>query len=545
MNHRSCVARTEWHFVLLWSLVAVTVTSIPYALGAGLATDDRVFGGFVCAVEDGYSYLAKMRQGAEGAWLFHIAYTSEPHPGALFFPFHLMLGKVAALLPGGALTTRMIWVYHVARVAFGFGLLAMVYRFLAALTTSVTIRRLAWLLTTFGGGLGWFLVAIGAPEWLGSLPLDFILPEGFTFLVLYAFPHIALGRTLLLGGLLLLIGGWSKESAGEPSLVKGGVIPGLLWLAMGLIVPFYVGVAWAVTGAAWIGTTIRQRRFSWFTMGTAAVAGLISAPIVAYSLWVFNTYPVYRAWSSQNLILSPHPLHYLVAFGLYLAPALLAVRPAWRSERPAWLALAWVAVVPLLVYLPFNLQRRLVEGAQVPLSFLTAWGLTRLFRLGIETESLRRTLTVTVIVVTFSLTNALLVTGNSLALFDRPHPIYRDAGEVAALDWLDERVAPGDVVLSSYATGNYLPARVTAHAFVGHGPETVDAEQKRELAERFFAPEAESGWRASLLVEYGVDYVFWGPAERALGSFDPDRAPFLDQIYAKRDYEIYATDETN
>jgi len=69
-------------------------------------------------------------------------------------------------------------------------------RSIAAFTASAAIRRVAFLLITFGGGLGWVLMLAGQPNWLGSPPLDLILPEGFTFLVLYAMPHIALARTL-------------------------------------------------------------------------------------------------------------------------------------------------------------------------------------------------------------------------------------------------------------------------------------------------------------------------------------------------------------
>ena len=196
---------SEYRFVLIGSLIALAVTSVPYVLGAAMATEERVFGGFVYAVEDCYSYLAKMRQGAGGAWLFQIPYTPEPHPRALIYSFYLLLGRIAGLLPGRDLTARLVCVYHAARWVFGLGLLLTVYRFLAVLTNRLIVRRLAWLMVTFGGGLGWVLIALGRSDWLGSMPLDFILPEGFTFLVLYAFPHIALGRTLLLLGILFLL----------------------------------------------------------------------------------------------------------------------------------------------------------------------------------------------------------------------------------------------------------------------------------------------------------------------------------------------------
>jgi hypothetical protein len=548
-NLQSLISKNEYRFVLIVGVLALAITSVPYVLGAALATEERVFGGFVYALEDCYSYLAKMRQGAEGAWLFHIAYTSEPHIGTLFFPFHLLLGKIAALLPGNDLTAQMVWVYHVARWVFGLGLLLTVYRFLAAFTERVAVRRVAWLMVTFGGGLGWLIVALGQSDWLGFSPLDFILPEGFTFLVLYAFPHIALGRTLLLWGILFLLRAWNAEPeisnlTSQISRSRWGALTGLLWLLMGLIVPFYVPVAWAVMGAAWLVLCVRHRRVMWREMWSAAIPALISAPIVAYSLWVFSSDSVYEVWSSQNLILSPHPLHYLAAYGVPLLLAAFAVREAWCSEKPVWLALAWVGVVPFLVYLPFNLQRRLVEGVQVPLSLLAAWGLeqisnskSQMTSSKLQMASGRQWLIVSVVLVALSLTNVMLVAGNALVLRWRSAPIYRDGVEIAALDWLGERIEADDVVLSSYETGNYLPARVWARVFVGHGPETVRFAEKKALMTHFFDAAAGDAWRQDLLEEHGIDYVFWGPTERQVGDFNPGVASYLRAVY---DADVYA-----
>ncbi|MEA3341141.1 MAG: hypothetical protein U9R15_14345, partial [Chloroflexota bacterium] len=322
------ITRREYRSVLVLGLAALAITSIPYLVGATLATETRVFGGFVYAVEDCYSYLAKMRQGAEGDWLFHIAYTPEPHPGAFFFPFHLLLGKIAASLPGGDLTLRMVLVYHAARLFFGLGLLLTIYRFLAEFTPRTAVRQIAWLMTTFGGGLGWLLVALGQPHWLGSIPLDFILPEGFTFLVLYSFPHIALARTLLLWGLLFLLKSWEASPMSNVQYPMSkprftfhvsrstfhAASAGVCWLLMGLIVPFYVAVAWAVTGAALLALALRKKPGFWQKPGfsvpwreglLAGLAALLSAPVVAYSAWVFTSDRVYATWAAQNLILSP------------------------------------------------------------------------------------------------------------------------------------------------------------------------------------------------------------------------------------------------
>ena len=536
MTERRVVTRQEYRWVLLVSLAVLAVTCMPYLLGWSLKTAESYFGNCIFLADDCYSYLAKMRQGAEGAWLFHIAYTPEPHPGTFFFPFHLLLGKITALFPGGDLTTQLVFVYHGARVLFGLGLLLTVYRFLAEFTRRLAIRRLAWLMVTFGGGLGWLLAALGQPNWLGTPPLDFYLAEGFAFLVLLGFPHIAAAQSLLLWGLLFLLKAWR-----EPSLrithyalrfTFHAASAGACWLLMGLIVPFYVPVAWAVTGAAWLALGFRKQRTPWREGLLGGVAALVSAPVVAYSTWVFTSDPVYATWAAQNLILSPHPLHYLAAYGIPLLLAAFATRDSWRAEEPVWLPLAWVAVVPVLVYLPFNLQRRLVEGVQVPLSLLAAWGAARLWRSG------RRWL-VAALLATMLPTSSAILTGSSGWMFTRPAPVFRAAAEMTALDWLAGQTQPNGVILTAYDTGTYLPVRVGARVFLGHGLETVDADGKEAMVTRFFDAATDDSWKQWLLAEYGVDYVFWGPAERALGNFDPGQAPYLRPVYDVGEYSVF------
>jgi uncharacterized membrane protein len=146
---------------------------------------------------------------------------------------------------------------------------------------------------------------------------------------------------------------------------------------------------------------------------------------------------------------------------------------------------------------------------------------------------------VSVVLLALVPSNAMLIAGNAMALRGLPAPIFRDSEEVAALDWLSQQVAPEDVVLGSYETGNYLPARVGARAFVGHGPESVRAAQKKALAARFFRAATEDTWRQRLLRAYEIDYVFWGPRERDLGDFDLATAGYLQRVYGQSGYVLF------
>jgi hypothetical protein len=93
--------------------------------------------------------------------------------------------------------------------------------------------------------------------------------------------------------------------------------------------------------------------------------------------------------------------------------------------------------------------------------------------------------------------------------------------------------------MGAYETGNYLPARTKARSFVGHGPESVRADEKKALVAQFFAGETSEQWRRDLLTDYGVDWLFWGPVERELGTFDPHVAPYLRQVYNSEGYTIF------
>jgi hypothetical protein len=515
------MTRAELRWVLVASLVVVLLASLPTIYAWALADADHVFTGFVYNTEDGNSYVAKMRLGARGEWLFHLFYTPEPHEPALAFPFHLLLGKFAA-----ASGLSLVLVYHLARVLFGLGLLLTIYAFFARFTADATTRRLAWALVAVGSGLGWLLVAAGATFWLGALPLDFWVPEAYVFLVVYNLPHIAFAQSLLLWSVV-----WTLR-AFEDNELRFATGAGLLGFVMSWIVPFYAGVLAAVLGAYLLALLLRRRQLPRRELAFTLVAGLGCLPPVAYNAWVFTTNPAFATWSTQNRIQSPHPFHYLLGFAPLLVPAIWGIPSALQEKGERWLLpLAWILAVPVLVYLPVNLQRRLIVGAQVPLALLAAAGL----QIWLRDKRLA-----TVAYVGFaSLSNLLLVSGSLGPIQARQEPIYRSGAEIAALRWLDAHAEAGDVVLASFETGNIIPAYTDLRVFAGHGPETLHNAAKLTALRQFFDTGTSDEWRMGLLDEYGVDYVFYGPREREPGSWDPAAVGYLTPVYEEKGYAIY------
>lgn len=543
------ISRGEWLQVLGWSAVILLVTSLPYLFGALISSPEAQFGGLVIGVEDGNSYLAKMRLGATGAWQFNLFYTTEPHQGAYLFLFHLLLGKIARLSGLSFVVT-----YHLARFACGLFLLASVYRFVAFFTNLRPVRWLTLWMVGIGGGLGWLVALLGLMDQLG-LPLDFYSPEAFIFHALFALPHLSLAEGLLLWAIVLILIAWESHQQ------KYALLGGLAFLGMAIVAAFYIVIAAVVVGMAWLLRRWQLRGEDpgpWAEAGLAVLAFGISAPVPLYNAYVFTTNPVFQIWAEQNRILSPSPVHYLLAFGPLVLLAVVGIWTEWRLglmrniwSRRSMLLLGWCLAVPLLVYVPFNLQRRLTLGVQVPLSILAALGLWRLFvgdrkddvleeqRRPVTKDTLRRWRIVSAsLVALMSLSNLMILFGAGLEVSRRSPPIFHSLMEIDAADWLGAHATDDQVVLAAYETSNYLPTRMSARVFAGHGPETIHSDAKRDMQRQFFAGR-DDVFHRELLSEYGVSYVFYGPAEQALGDFSPGDVPYLRQVYENDGVQVF------
>jgi len=203
MTDRPNIPWQEWLWVAVASLLLMGFVSAPYLIGAAHSSPEMVFSGHLFNLTDIYSYIAKMREGAVGGWTYTLAYTYEPHHPAFVYPFYLGLGKLAAWVSGqGAHVSgeTLAVAYHIARVVCGLILLTVIYRFVAAFLAEAPKRRMAWALAALASGLGWLptvLHLLGAMPVTPRLPVSYYIPEAFTILLLYGFPHLALVRALV------------------------------------------------------------------------------------------------------------------------------------------------------------------------------------------------------------------------------------------------------------------------------------------------------------------------------------------------------------
>jgi hypothetical protein len=572
----------EIRWVLLWSILIVGLACLPYLYACLVTPDDMQFTGLLSNPIDGNSYLAKMRQGAQGKWLFHLPYTSEDHDGAFIFTYYLFLGRLSAFLGWPLILT-----YHLARVINSFILLFVAYCFLSLFNLDWRSRRAAFLLIGFSSGLGWLAVSFNvfAP--------DLWVPEAITFYSIFANPHFPLAVALMLLVFTFVLvplkftapagpqtsarlrraprpelgtkaqsrrsvepsggfwrGLWSTPSkrkfpwvpvgneCGQPSVGKEAILAAFSSLLLGIVQPFCVVTVYSVLGGYFILRLLKEKRLPWPEILRGMVAGAATAPIIAYDYSVYTFNPVLRAWSEQNITPSPPLWAYAIAYGFVLVlavgGAVLAIR---RRSKADLFLLAWVIVNGLLLYAPFGLQRRLVTGLHVPLCILAAMALSRYVLPRFLPA--RKTLILGAFIVLTMPSNLFVLMASMAGAAQQDSRLYLYRDEAEAMTWLQENTQPTDIVLASPEMGLFIPAWAGNRVLYGHPFETIEAEKKRSLAEMFYQAQTEESIRRGIIKGHHITHVFYGSRERALSGGQLETVPMLSEAYTNPGVTIY------
>ncbi len=520
------VGRREWTAAVLLSLGVAGATLLPYLAAARMAGPGMAFGGFLLNPLDGFSYLAKMREGAGGAWRFTLPYAADPGPGVFLYTYHLLLGHLArwAGLP-------LLTVYHAARVAGALAMFLAAFGFFSVCLHTRRARWIAFLLTLFGSGLGWLLLPTGV------LAADLWIPEAIPLLSAYGNAHFPLAAAaMLIGAASILSAGLSPARIRRRSWTVAALASGVV---LGALQPFAVlplaaavglWLAWEAARAARQGRAPGRIIVNGLPPAAALVAG--AAPWMLYDLWVLRAQPVLRAWSLQNVTPSPPPLLFAAGYGLVLVLAVAWLVRGRAAGRPrARLLVVWLIVGAILLYAPFSLQRRLSLGLYFPMAGLAAQALD-----GLGKGRARRGLVILALVL--STPSNLVVVGAGLTGVRQQEPtLLIGEGEAAAYHWLAAHASSGALVLASPMSGNRLPAFADVRVLYGHPFETPEAEVRRAQVEQLFAWPGEAAQGMALLAAAGVDFVVYGDAERLLGS--PTWLADLPLAYAQAGVEIY------
>ena len=519
----------QWpRFALVFAAIVAIISLLPYLLAYLWTPPGHHFAGFFFIADDATTYLAKMRQGADGSWLWNDPYTSEPHGGVFLFSFYLLFGHLAPLLH-----LPLIAAYHLARISGAIALLIAADQ-LCRRVLPAAPRTLALVLVILGSGAGFLAQALGNPSLLGSRveALDLHLPEISGWYSILAIPHFAWATALIIAALLGLLR-IAEVPARRPVAFASAAL-----VALTAIHPQMI----PVLGFIWLGyqgvLVIWGARPSMRSVAAQAVPFLATVPLLAYNAWILFRDPAIAEWARQWRHQAPGPVSLALSLGLPLLAAIAGMVVVWR-RRDHGLALlfVWPPLVLALLYLPniANIQRRLLDALYVPIGILAAVGIRTL------TSRLRRARArrIEAVLVTVCCLSSAIVLAIALRFASGAFAEAYISGDAwHAMQWLSTHHQPGDRALSSPGAGQLLPAWSGVPVYVGHYSETLDYFQKiRNVGEVLKPGEPEATVRA-FLHDNGITLLYWGPDE-ALTGFEPVNQPYLQPIHQDGAVTIY------
>ena len=474
-------------------LLFLIILAFPFIYARFSSGPDYVFSGLLFNPLDGNSYLAKMRQGYDGAWTFVLPYTPDPGEGVPINLFYLILGHLARWTGWS-----LIFTFHFARL-MGSGLLFLaIFRLCSQLFKDRLARWAAFILASLGSGLGWMALPfnIFAP--------DLWLSEAYPFLSSLTNAHFPLGLALQ----ITLISSLAVNGKGQRELPTWLYFFGGFFLA--IIYPFGLILLGVIIILQWIIQFFQNRMISvgWKeAMATISAGGLLL--LIQY--WLVRSHPILDQWNSQNLTPSPDIFILILAFSPAFIIMLLFI-PKYRKSDDQKIfipLLLWLVAAFFLAYLPSNLQRRLLSGIYIPIALLAVSAIIIFLK-----ESKKKRLVIFALIL-FSVPSQMLLMISAMgAIQNREPSIYLSKGEIRAMQWLDLQADNKSLVAASPDSGLFLPIYAGVQVFYGHPFESIDAQNWDQKLVSLFGGEIHA---AEFFDEQSVDFVFYGPREKILG----------------------------
>ncbi len=467
--------------------IVIVMIIAPYLFAVQMNTVDTVFGGFLINPIDGHSYLAKMQQGFRGDWRFVLPYTAEAGNGAYLFLFYLGLGHL-----GRILGLPLLVVFHVFRLIGAILLLGVLFVFTDRLFEEKRLKNLAFVICVLGSGLGWLAI------FAGMFTSDFWVAEAYPFLSMYTNPHFSIGLALMILAFM-------------PDRIPSIFEELTLGLTLGIIQPFAVAIVVIVKVVKYLldlVEDVKKDRGDRKVLKTGALFPLVAFAsggglILVYQYWIIRTDPVLSLWNNQNITVSPNLIDLVISLSPVLILAGVGVGAAWQKEKGKILVI-WALTSLLLIFVPWNLQRRFLTGIYVPLAVLAVYGLIDLDR----HKRLPLRSAVIILIVLIIPTNIIILVSGIQAAVLTDEKIYHEREIYSGLDWINENTAPGDLILADEEVGLLVPSITGRRVIYGHPFETVNAEIETQFLREFMDNNQTDQFYEMNIAEREIDVIF-------------------------------------
>ncbi len=543
------ISAKEWRWLAGLSLALIIITAAPYVYGWRCAPAGTVYDGLGSLTPgDNPVYYSYINQAASGSLTLKVLFTGEKQTGGLFNIFWLVAGWF-----GRFFHLTPVIAFHLLRLLLIPAYLAVVYVFAAWFFADIYRRRLALILFSFGSGLGAYfylpLSLLDMPAAAGFwMPNDIWIPESLPFLSMYKTPHFIFSQLLMVAIFLLMI------AANQRRRWRYALAGGLAALVYFNFHPFYIPLIFGVAGLYYFFLCRREKKIIWPLAGYLLTLAAVSSPSIVYHFYELSADPVLGLRALQNQTIAPPFIFIIIGYGMLWPLALWGLhyyrQKHGRNDKFLFIA-AMLAFSVLAVIIPTQFQSRYTQGLMLPLSILAAAGWPALKERWLASRRFSdyhfivtdKIILAAIFLVLLSFTNVFNVIrdvyyfaakpGKTAEYFFLPKPA------VAAMKFTAGWPEP-KVVLAAQMSSLFIPVYSQNRVYCAHPIETLDYFAKYPYQQWFFRNDQDAEMKEKFLKNNNIDYVFFGPEERALGSFNPENKSWLRPVYDQGGVKIYA-----
>lgn len=498
----------------------------------------KVFMGINYNVVDTNTYFSFMQQAEQGHFFFTNKYSVEKFSYLIFNPVYLVAGWLGIFL------TPLVS-YYLFKLVF-----LAIFAYLAYKLLKISVNKdeinTSLLFVLFGSGIGYMFIFLDKFGIKKLEAIDYWISETNSVALNIAPLHFIVSVCLMILIVIYYNKFWETKNPLHFAIFSFST------LLLGFIHLFDV-VVLAIAFALYMLWRLISKKESFYDIFKYnLVYGFLAVIPFIYTYIIFGLNPLFSQWNSQNVLQSPKLMH--LVFG-YLFPLIFScayflslIFHKRKFKEIEVMLFAWVFAGLILLYSPFNIQRRFLEGLNIPIMVLGSLGFTRIVSpsaekivnsiVKIKHSKAILTFLILILISPTSFYWLYKVNANTtpyIKIGDYSVPYYLDKSELEALRWLKSNAEKEDVILSGYAIGNYAPRISGNRVFLGHWAQTTSFEKKKAEVEKFFS-ENNDIFRKDFIKRYGINYVYYGTEEQNIGKFKPD---YMEKVFENNRVTIY------
>lgn len=539
------ISKNEWWFVGLITAIIIIFTSIPFVFGYIYTPKGGYFTGIhSLAPGDYHVYFSNILETYKGHFLYRDLYTTESTQYNIiniFWNFAGLIGKIFSFSP--------ILAFHASRIIAIPILLFTLYIFASYLYGESKKRKFFFLFLCFASGVGAYFEPLFANvDMAGGYygkPMDVWVAESNIFLSMLHSGHMTLSLALVVIIFLLYLVGQEKQK------FIYSIIAGASSLLLLSFHPFLFPIICAVLFSHIIFLFITKNKQSIRAFYQSVTVLLMCVPMLLYYAYMMTNDIVSRVRAEQNINVTPLPHLLVLSYGFLFIFGVCGIYQFLKQKDKDYKTIflfIWLAVQIVIIYLPFNFQRRMVEGLSIPLIFFAfeyLWYLYPRIENNIKSAFIKKYIfknpiaIIYILAMLFGASN-LFVWARDIALSIEANPsVYISQKEVLPMLWFKNQADNNIKILADVNTAHFIPGIGAKTVFAGHAVETLYFSDKEKRVQKFFQDNISDNEKIEFLRNYGITHIYYGPREKMLGKYNPEEKKYLSKAYDGGEVSVY------